>query len=153
MKLEPNGDFIVGEEKILNAILSFIFFGLFAYGVIDALLQKKYEPGLAMPFFYAAALAISFIFFKKFRSKRIFLRINHTGIYKDEVLVTDWDHLLKAHITQKQGRLFNLTDAFILVIEYTREDPGTGYRTIVPLTNTQNRSEEDIMAALKHFSQ
>lgn len=153
MKLESNGDFIVGEEKILNAILSIAFFGLFAYGIIDGVMQKKYEPGVAMPVFYAAALAISIVFFKKFRSKRIFLRINQKGIYKDEVLVTDWEHLIKAHITQKQGRLFNITDAFILVIEYTREDPSTGYRTIIPLTNTQNRSEEDIMAALKHFSQ
>jgi hypothetical protein len=138
---------------VLNAILCFISFGIFAYGVTDALLQKKYEPGIVMPLFYAAALAISLMFFKKFRSNRVFLRINHAGIYKDEKLVTDWDHLIRAHITQREGRLLNLTDAFILVIEYTKTDPEKGYRTIVPLTNTQNRSEEDIMAALKHFSQ
>ena len=152
MKLEPNGDFIVGEEKILNSILCVIFFGLFVYGVVDALMQKHYKPGI-MPIFYGLSLAISYWFFKKSRSNRIFLRLNHTGIYKDEKMVTDWDHLIKAQITQKQGRLFAVTDAFILVIEYTKTEPDKGYRTIVPLTNTQNRSEEDIMAALKHFSQ
>ena len=150
MKLEPNGDFIVGEEKILNAILSLIFFGLFSYGVIDALMEKNYEPGV-MPVFYGLALALSFWFFKKFRSKRIFLRINQNGIFKDEKLVTDWDHLLKAYITQKPKTTIYITDSFVLIIEYMKTDTDKGYRSIVPLTNTQNKSEEDIMEALKYF--
>ncbi len=150
MKLEPNGDFIVGEEKILNAVLSVIFFGLFSYGVIDALMKKNYEPGV-MPIFYALALAIALWFFKKFRSNRVFLRINQNGIYKDEELVTDWEHLLKAYITQKPARAISISDSFVLIIEYIKTDPDKGYRSVVPLTNTQNRSEEDIMEALKYF--
>ncbi len=41
----------------------------------------------------------------------------------------------------------------MLVIEFTKEDPTKGFRRFIKLTNTQNKSEEDIIAAIKFFWQ
>jgi hypothetical protein len=91
------------------------------------------------------------IFFIKARSKRIYIRINRKGIFIDEVFLTDWPNFLNAYIHQPPPRLVRIRDNFELVIEHTKNDSDKGFRKRVKLTNTQNKSEEDIIAAIKYF--
>ena len=144
-QLGKDSQFIVGEEKVLNYILAVLCFALFLYGIIDAA-GRHFKNIDYQSFIFALALAPAYLFFKKARSKIIFIRINKNGIYQEGKLITGWSTLLKAYISQKEKKsLFSIQDNFILVVEYTKKDVVKQvFRSKIPLTNTQNKSEEEI---------
>jgi hypothetical protein len=149
--LNKDSQFLVGEEKVLNYILATLCFALFMYGLIDAA-RRHFINIDYQSFFFALALIPAYLFFRKARSNRIFIRINKTGIYQDEQLVTVWPKLLKAHIIQKEKKgIFDIQDHFLLVLEYRKVDGKEGIRRKIPLTNTQNKSEQEILEAVKFF--
>ena len=39
----------------------------------------------------------------------------------------------------------------MLILEFVKDDPKKGYRKMIPLTNTQNQAEEDVLAAVQYF--
>lgn len=147
--LTKDSEFTVGEEKILVYILSGLFLALFLYGLVDSL-SKGFKNLDYSSMVYVIALSLSFMFFSKGRSKRVFIRINKNGIYQDEKLVTSWPGFIKAYVTQDK-KVFTVQDNFVLMVEYERENKGLKRK--IPLGNTQNKSEEDIIAAIKFFSQ
>jgi hypothetical protein len=150
-ELTVDSEFIVGEEKVLDFILTALFFGLFVYGLVDAIMQH-FNSGTYIRYVCIVALIPAILFFKKGISKRVYIRINKTGIYQDEKLVTRWANFIKAYVNQKEStRLINIQDNFQLVIEYTKEGENKGFRRKIPLTNTQNKSEEDVLAAVMFF--
>ena len=149
--LNKDSDFVVGEEKVLNYILATLCFALFVYGLIDAA-RRHFINIDYQSFFFALALIPAFLFFKKARSNRVYIRINKNGIYQDEKLVTGWANFLKAHITQKEKTgIINIQDNFLLVIEYKKTGFQQGFRHRIPLTNTQNKSEEEVLEAVIFF--
>ncbi len=147
--LTKDSEFLVGENKVLDYILASLFFGLFLYGLIDAIINHFTKLNY-INFLFSIALLPALLFFKKGRSKRIYIRINKTGIYQDEQLVTDWSHLLNAYISQKE-KVFSIQDNFILVVEYLKGTDDKGFRRKIPLTNTQNKSEEEVLEAVQFF--
>jgi len=147
--LNKDSQFVVGEDKVLVYIIASLFFALFLYGLIDMFLHHFTKIDY-QSFIFMIALAPAFIFFVKARNKRIYIRINKTGIYQDEKLVTGWANLLNAYISQKDTVL-SIQDNFILVVEYRKDGFKQGFRRSIPLTNTQNKSEEDVLAAVKFF--
>lgn len=145
--LTKETQFIVGEEKILNFILAGLFLLLFIYGLADAI-RKNFSNLDYSSMVFVIGLSLSFLFFNKGRSKRVFIRVNNKGIYQDEKLVTGWADIIKASITQDQ-KVFSVKDNFILLVEYKKDK--TGFRRKIPLGNTQNKSEEEVLAAIKFF--
>ena len=105
-------------------------------------LLAKYE--------FSLALIPAWLFFRKAQSKRVYIRVNRKGIYQDERLVTGWKGLLKASIGQKE-KTITIKDNFMLILEFVKDDPKKGYRKMIPLTNTQNQAEEDVLAAVQYF--
>lgn len=151
-QLKRDSEFTVGEEKWLNYILAILCFALFAYGFIDAA-RRNFTRIDYQSFFFALAIWPAIIFFRKARSNRVFIRINKTGIYQDEKLVTGWADFLKAYLAQQEKKsMFNVQDSFQLVVEHRkRGDPKQGMRKKIPLGNTQNKSEEDVLRAVQFF--
>lgn len=149
--LTKDCEFEVGEEKILNYILAFLFLILFVIGLVPSL-KNSFSIERILDYLLLMALFPSYLFFTKARSSRVYIRVNKTGIYQDEELVTGWNQFLNAYIKEKPVTL-SWRDNFLLVIEFTREDPTKGFRRFIKLTNTQNKSEEDIIAAIKFFWQ
>jgi hypothetical protein len=147
--LNRDSEFIVGEDKVLDYILASLFFALFLYGLIDVV-RRRFVNIDYQSFIFALALAPAFIFFVKGKNKKVYIRINKTGIYQDEKLVTGWSNLLNAFISQKE-KVLSIQDNFILVVEYRKDGFKQGFRRSIPLTNTQNKSEEDVLAAVKFF--
>lgn len=147
--LTTDSEFLVGEEKALVTVLGILFSGLFLYGAIDAILQG-FKNLTYLNYLFVIALIPALLFFRKARSKHIYIRINKTGIYHDEKFVTGWPELLKAHITQKETTI-TIQDNFQLVLEYLKIGSDKGFRRKIPLTNTQNKSEEEIMEAIQFF--
>lgn len=147
--LTKEGQFVVGEERVLNYILAALCFALFLYGVVDAV-NRNFRKIDYQSFVFALALIPACLFFRKARSNRIYIRINKTGIYHDEKLVTAWANFINAYIDQKEKKsFFSIQDNFILVVEYKKD--GKGFRHKIPLTNTQNKSEEDVLQAVIFF--
>jgi hypothetical protein len=142
-------DFIVAEEKILNIVVGILFLGIFIYGLTDAI-NKGFSKLSYVSYIFFLLLIPAILAFKKARSKAVYLRINKIGIYQNEELLTTWDKFIKAYITQKEV-VMTIRDNFLLVVEYVKDDPKKGYRRKIALTNTQNKSEEDIMAAIQFF--
>lgn len=147
--LQKNGDFIVGEEKVLLYILSFLFFALFLYGLIDAGI-KGFEKIDYQSYIFTVALVPAIILFLKGYRNRIHIRINRNGIYHNERMVTNWANFVNAFVTQKEV-LISIQDNFILVVEYINDKTQKGLRRKIPLTNTQNKSEEEVMAAITFY--
>ena len=150
-QLTKDSQFIVEEEKILNYILAILCFALFLYGIIDAI-GRHFKNIDYQSFVFALALAPAYFFFKKARSKRIFIRINKNGIYQDGKLVTGWPNLLNAQIAQKEKTgFYNIQDNFLLILEYRKDSGMEILRSKIPLTNTQNKSEEEVLEAVRFF--
>lgn len=146
-----DSQFVVGEEKILNYVLAALCFAIFIYGVGDAV-NRHFKNIDYQSFVFALALAPAILFFRKAISNRIYIRINKTGIYHNENLVTGWSGLLKAYLAQKEKKgIFSIQDNFLLVVEYKKDDTRQAFRKKIPLTNTQNKSEEDVLAAVNFF--
>lgn len=149
--LTKDSEFVVGEEKILNYILATLCFALFVYGLIDAI-RRHFTNIDYQSFVFALALLPAFLFFRKARSNRVYIRVNKTGIYQDEKLVTSWSNLLKASVAQKEKKgIFSIQDNFLLVVEYRKDGFQQGFRHKIPLTNTQNKSEEEVLEAVNYF--
>jgi hypothetical protein len=148
-RLTKDSQFIVGEDKVLDYIIALLFFGLFSYGLIDAIL-KRFTDINYLSFIFLPALVPAIIYFARAKNKRIYIRINKTGIYQDEKLITGWSNLLNVYVDQKEVVL-SISDNFILVVEYRKDGFKQGFRRKIPLTNTQNKSEEEIMEAVRFF--
>ena len=149
--LTKESEFVVGEEKVLNYIMTAFFIALFLYGLIDAI-RRHFINIDYQSFIFGFALVPAIYCFRRAHSNRVYVRVNRTGIYKDEQLVTGWSNLLNAFITQKEKTgIFNIVDNFILVVEYTKDGSPEGFRRKIPLTNTQNKSEEEVLEAVKFF--
>lgn len=78
------------------------------------------------------------------------IEVNSTGIYTKGSLITDWAHFANADFTQrtKAGRW---TDNFVLILEYSKEGYYGYFKCELPLSNTQNKSEEAVLAAIDFF--
>lgn len=151
--LTNDSEFVVGEEKSINYVMAVFFIALFLYGVIDAA-RHQFKNIDYQSYIFALTIAPAVYCFRRAQSKRAYIRINKTGIYKEEQLVTGWSSLLKFYLAQEKKKSFyNIQDNFILVVEYSGTDPQKGIRKKIPLTNTQNKSEEDVLAAVDFFWQ
>jgi hypothetical protein len=149
--LDKDTAFVVGEDKILNYILAFLFFAIFMYGFIDAV-RRRFINIDYQSYFLTLALLPAYLFFKKGSSRKAHIRVNKTGLYHHEQLITNWPHFINAYITQKEKKgFFELQDHFLLVVEYKKEEDKKGFRKNIPLTNTQNKSEEQVLEAVLFF--
>jgi len=149
--LNKNSEFVVGEEKVLNYILASLCFALFLYGLMDAI-NRHFKNIDYQSFVFALALAPAIFFIRRAKNKRVYIRINKTGIYQDEKLLTGWEGLSNVFVTQEEKKnFFDTSDHFILVVEYRKEGFKQGFRRKIPLTNTQNKSDEEVLEAVKFF--
>lgn len=150
--LTKDSQFTVGEEKIINYVMAIFFVALFVYGLYDAI-RRHFVNIDYQSIIFAVAILPAIYCIRRAKSPRIYIRINKTGIYQDEKLLTSWENFLNAFVTQKEKkRIIEIQDNFLLVVEYRdAKDPKQGRRKKIPLTNTQNKSDEDIMDAIRFF--
>jgi hypothetical protein len=145
--LTRDSQFTVGEEKLLDFILAGLFFILFLYGLIDSI-TKDFQNIDASSMVFVIALSLAFMFFAKGRSKTIYIRVNRKGIYHMERLVTSWPNFIRANLSQDQKAL-SISDNFVLIVEHKKEN--AIFKRKIPLGNTQNKSEEDVLNAIRFF--
>ena len=149
--LTKDGQFIVGEEKILIFIIGILFLALFGYGVFDAA-RRNFVNIDFQSYVFALAIIPAVMCFRRGRRDRIYIRVNKKGIYEHERMVTDWENLTRVALTQREKtRIIEIQDNFELVVEYRKPNSLQMARRRIPLTNTQNKSEEEVLAAVQFF--
>jgi hypothetical protein len=149
--LTKETEFVVGQEKVLNYVMAFIFLAIFLYGLVDPI-KHKFKNIDYQSIVFTLALVAAIYCFKGAQSKRVYIRVNKSGIYQDEKLVTNWSGLIKVYLSQKEKtKMLNLLDNFILVVEYRKDHAKAGFRRKIPLTNFQNKSEEEVLEAVQFF--
>ena len=148
IELDEDGSFTVKEFTALNVVAPAIFYIMFLYGLFNTTLVSDEQSDLYDKMLWFA-LAPAIFFTLKAKSKRVYIRINSEGIYINDYFLSDWAHFVSAEYTQGQ-EVGDLKDKFILIINYYREYEGY-YVKEVPLTNTQNKAEEEVIAAINHF--
>ncbi len=148
-RLTKDSEFVVGEAKVLNYVMAAFCLALFGYGLVDAI-RRNFINIDYQSYVFAVMLLPAIYCIRKAQSKRIYIRVNRTGIYQDEKLVTGWPAVLKVYLGQKEKTGFiNLKDNFQLIVEYKKDKQG--FRKKIPLTNTQNKSEEEVLEAVNFF--
>ena len=147
--LSKESEFIVGDKKWLLILLSLIFLGVFLVG-FSRVLNRGFKDMTILDYLNFGFLFLSVIYLFRLFSKHIYIRINKTGIYQNEKLVTPWSNFLKADVT-RQSKLLSIKDDLVLVVEYINEESDKGFRRVIPLANTQDQSIEDIVAAVRFF--
>lgn len=150
-KLHPDSEFVVKEEIVLVFILTGLSILIFIYGILDLTVITGLKDN-ASAFTFLAAIVPAIYFFRKGFRNPVSLRINRKGIYEGNRLITGWESLVKATITQKtEGKWKSVQDNFQLVIDFYVGGGVKPFRHVIPLTNTQNKSEEEVMAAIRYF--
>ena len=144
-QLKADSDFIVKESRATNYVVGIVmvlvlfislFIGDFGWG--------NYLDGLWL-------LLIPGAFFLA-RAKRnpTIIKINKSGFYYAGKKITDWEHFHSAVLSQDE-KVGSIQDLFILVLEYYSLDNQTMYKTTIPLTNTQDKAEEEIVSAIDFY--
>lgn len=155
--LTIDSKFEVKEEKALNIVVSVLYLIVAGLGLVFAIIEKTWA-GVGVV--AVVVLIPGIVYWRKSKSEKIFIQVDRTGIYENGILITSWPNYLKAYVIENPVSLdlrpskFSdmIKDQFYLVIEYIKDDSGKGYRRKIRLTNTQNKSDEEIMEAIHFFS-
>ncbi len=149
--LDANGQFVVGEYKLMHYFMALFFLALFGYGLYDAI-ARNFRDIDYQSYVFALAIIPAVMILIKVRKGTIYIRINSKGIYENERLVTQWSGLLNVTLTQEEKKgIYDLGDKFILLLQYSKPGETKPLIRKIRLTNTQNKSEEEVLAAVKWF--
>lgn len=130
-------DFVVKESKGVN-IVTGIFFLMLSLGVAS---MAWYGWLFVVP-------AVTFIA-RGFQNKVIMV-VNSNGFYYYGQLITDWDDFISEQfIDDGPDRRGN--DKFYLFLKYYKEGQPGYFGRKIPFTVSQDKSEEEIMAAIKFY--
>ena len=137
-------DFEVKQSPFMNNLIGIILVILFAVSTTfgygwEILLQTA-----------ALFLAPAIFFFFKARSKYVYIRINTIGVYYKGILLMKWEQFKEATLTE-EPKLASISDNFIIILKYFSEDRKLIYTKKLPMANTQNKDDEEIIAAINAY--
>lgn len=149
--LTSDGQFIVGEYKLMHYFMALFFLALFGVGMYDAI-ARNFRDIDYQSYVFALAIIPAVLILVKVRKGTIYIRVNTKGIYENERLVTQWSGLLNVTLTQEEKKgIYDLGDKFILLLQYSKPGEAKPLIRKIRLTNTQNKSEEEVLAAVRWF--
>lgn len=139
-QFDASSNFVVKESKGVNLITG-IFFLILAFGFVS---MSWYGWFMVIP-----ALAV---IARGFRNKTIMV-INKNGVYYYGELLTDWNHFISEEFIDDGPSLSRGTskDQFYVLIKYYKEGQPGYYGRKIPFTDSQDKSEEEIIAAIKFY--
>ena len=144
-KFNAEGDFLVKQSFTVNVIIGILLLVIFSVAAFSG----DYGWGV-----YIKALCLFLIpaavYLGNARRKAAFIKINKTGLYYKGRLVTDWNSFAQADITQDEipG---SINDNFVLIIQFYGGDPPELYVYKIPLSNTQDKGDEEILEAIRFY--
>lgn len=149
VKLDSNGNFTVGESKLVNYIFGSLFLLMFLVVFANNDFADYWLLDLIL-------LLIPVQFFSTGLRKGKKISVNATGIYHNSNLVTGWANFRSAYIRQQPNYYADssngLTDHYRIVVEYADYSKGLDYLYPIPLSASQDKSEYEIIDAIMYFS-
>jgi hypothetical protein len=135
--------FEVRESAIVSFVIAAIFYALFFTGLAFGMETFSF-PMIAI------ALTPAILFTINGLMRKVVIRVDCNGIYYHKKLITDWAHFLEASVTQAEV-VGSYRDDFVLLLRYQKPGFAGSFRMTIPLTSTQNQSEEAVLDALRRF--
>ena len=138
-------DFLVKESKGFNYFIGILLLIIFVVAIaLGDYGWSNYLSAMAL-FLIPAAFFIA-----KARGNAVRIKINKSGFYYNGALITSWDRFIDARLTQDlvPG---SIKDNFIILIRYYGHDPAEAYWSKIPLSNTQDKADEEIIAAIDFY--
>lgn len=145
-QLDPNKPFVVRDSMGVNIFIGLVFLAMFISTFFNN--DPDAKGGFDFKFLYLAIIP-AILFFKKGFTNRICIVINRKGIYHFGDLITTWDDFIDARVDQDQ-KVLSIQDNFVLYVRY-RQPGNKMFRSKIPLRNTQNKAEEEIIEAIRFF--
>jgi hypothetical protein len=142
-QFNAESDFVVKESMNMNVFtgLLFLVFSLITF-----------PTSVIMG---GVALFIAIGAFVRSAKDTTIIRINKKGFYYYGRLITDWEHFISDQFIDElplpQGNDPGLNDRFFLFIKYYKEGELGYFGRKIRLTDSQDKSEEEIIAAVKFY--
>lgn len=139
-QFNASSDFVVKESTGVNLVTG-IFFLILAFAFT---FMSWYG-------WFGVIFALGIIA-KGFRNKTIMI-INKNGFYYYGELLTDWDHFISEEFIDDGPAMprSGAKDQFYVLIKYYKEGLAGYYGRKIPFTDSQDKSEEEIIAAIKFY--
>ena len=141
--------FLVKESRILDTTASLILWIMFFLAIYYGNFRGS-TPGMNVTIIYLTIIPAIFFFIRAVDNRSI-IEINEKGFYYYGSLITSWENFISANYSQEEMD-GNISDNFVLFIEHYKQDNDVSYVSKIPLTSTQNKSEEEIINAIRQFS-
>ena len=144
-KVDPSEEFLVRQSSPVNYIAGFLLilvFGTSLWGKdLGWVIYLKSLSLLLIPGGFLVAAGMR---------KAVLIKVNIVGIYFRGELVTDWDHFSDATLYQDQEP-GDINDRFFIMVKYTKGDSPDLFGRRIPMLNTQDKADEEIIAAIHKF--
>ena len=138
-------EFIVKEGTAINAffgVILFLFFIVEISSGTNDIFDILWKIGLL--------LFPAIICFRNASSEKELLKISKDGIYAYGDFITNWNNFIEAKNTQELiGD--NVSETIRLIIRYYKDEYDYPFRLTIGLSHTSDKSEEAVIAAIKHF--
>jgi hypothetical protein len=144
-QLTADSNFDVKESVLLDLFIAAVFYCM----VITACVYNSNSGAFDKAFLFGLIPAI--IYTVKAFVNNAALTINKNGVYLHKTFVTDWQHYKNAYVTQLPLKAGGYSDRFVLTIEYYKDSQDGFFERNLALTDTQNKSDEEIIAAIRFF--
>lgn len=142
-KFDTDAGFVVKESKSMR-----LFIGVLALAIAGIMSRSSVPLAVVIAAFGCASLFAS-------TKTKVIMMISKAGFFYYGKCITDWTHFESAKFIDEMPQLskssLGISDQFFLAIRYRKEGDENCYERKIALTNTQDKSEEEIMAAISYF--
>jgi hypothetical protein len=125
-----------------------LFIGLIALAIGVVMFRSFVPLAVLISVFGVASLLAS-------RKNKVVMTINRDGFFYYGSLVTNWTNFVSARFVDEVPQLskssLGISDQFYLAVRYRKEAGGACFERKIALTNTQDKAEEEIMAAIRFY--
>ena len=144
-KLDAEKDFLVKESRTINFIAGGVLLGVFFISLTFGDYGWSNFLFAVCMFLIPGTIAIA-----KGRRNATIIKINKNGFYYAGQLVTDWTLFYDA-VVQDKTEVGSYKDNFVLDLRYYSGDYTLVYTQSIPLTNNQDKAEEEIIEAINFY--
>ncbi len=147
-QLTEDADFLVKEYLTLDITFAVILYVVVVLGIVG-----DHSPNNIQHLIIDKRTLVILSFAIGFTIKAILnqtsIRVNKSGIYHYKIFVTNWNNFINAWVEEQHDRYGNYY--FVLIVAFYKEGEEGSFERIMKLGSTQNKSEEEIIAAIKFF--
>ena len=139
----------VRESVFFDFLISFLSFVMFIGAFVTINFSTGYSFGVYKAVFSLTLFPAIIFLIKGIRNKIIIL-INANGIFYRGKLIASWENLVSAYITEDETP-GSFAVNFKLAIVYNVPETWERYLIKLPMSTTQNKSEEEIISAINIY--